>query len=78
MDSLLLTREEVAKIHKKYLPSIYYPPFIYPSDKAKLEAQLKKFVEWGEETCNNHKLLVGDRFALHRECSQCWQALEIE
>ena len=39
---ILLTRDEVAKAVKVARSSSIYPPYTYPSDKALLEAQLKK------------------------------------
>ena len=38
------------------------------------QAGIKEVVEWGEQTCNNHNLIIGDRFALCRECPECWQS----
>ena len=63
---MLLTRDEVAKAVKVARSSSIYPPYIYPSDKALLEAQLKKVVEFIDWLDNGTRSSASWRFEMRK------------
>ena len=70
--SILLTGEELAKF---MLPD--YPKTLKDMKRAIARAQLKKVVEWGNETCPHDLFGEGTQCFKHA-CDDCWQALKKE
>lgn len=75
-----LTDEEISQAKKGHTAVIQDHPSVYPQDVAVAEAQVKKFMEWGNEDCDcpTNKLAQMNRnrpVRKRKTCWRCWQAL---
>ena len=79
---ILLDDEEIDKAYLAYMESDL-PPMTDISrgaNRAIIQAQLKKVVEWGDLFCVNLEHYGINKYVDTRqhECRQCWQALKKE